>query len=50
VLTQLHDRVRFPGDLPGMLGTGVWVLTATLVASVAITAVGRRIPGVRRAF
>jgi len=50
VLTQLHDRVRFPTSLLGMLGTGLWVLAATLVASAAITAVGRAVPGVRRVF
>jgi surface polysaccharide O-acyltransferase-like enzyme len=50
VLTQLHNRIRFPADLPGMLATGLGVLAATLAASAAVTAVGRLIPGVRRAF
>jgi hypothetical protein len=50
VLTQLHNRVRFPTDLIGMLGTGLWVLAATLIAALAITAVGRAVPILRRAF
>lgn len=50
LLTQIHDRDRFPTDLPGMLGTGFAVLAVVLVGSAAITAVGRLIPGVRRAF
>jgi surface polysaccharide O-acyltransferase-like enzyme len=50
VLTQLHNRVRFPADLFGMLGTGLWILAATLATSAAITAAGRLIPGVRRVF
>jgi surface polysaccharide O-acyltransferase-like enzyme len=50
VLTQLRDRWPFPPDLAGLLGTGVLLLTVTLVASGVITAIGRAIPGLRRAF
>jgi surface polysaccharide O-acyltransferase-like enzyme len=50
VLTQIHNRVRFPTDLVGMLGTGLAVLTVTLIVSAALTAVGRAVPGLRRAF
>lgn len=50
VLTQLRDRMPFPTDLAGMLGTGLTVLAVTLVASTLITLIGRAIPGVRRAF
>jgi surface polysaccharide O-acyltransferase-like enzyme len=50
VLTQIHDRVRFPTDLPGTLATGAWILAVTVAASTAIAAVGRAVPVVRRAF
>ncbi len=50
LLTQLRERWTFPTDLAGMLGTGLAIVTATLVASALITAVGRALPGVRRAF
>lgn len=50
VLTQLHDRHRYPTGLAGMLATGGAILAITLVASAAITALGRCVPGLRRAF
>lgn len=50
VLTQIHEQMRFPADLPGMVGVGLLTLAATLVAATAITALGRAIPGLRRAF
>ena len=50
VLTQLRERYPFPTDLAGLLGTGSAILAATLLASALITALGRILPGVRRAF
>ncbi len=50
VLTQFHDRHRFPTGLAGMLATGGAILAVTLVISAAITAAGRCVPGLRRAF
>lgn len=50
VLTQIRDRVAYPPTIPGVLVTGGAILAATLAASLAITALGRRIPGVRNVF
>jgi len=50
VLTQIRDRVAYPPTVGGVLLTGGAILAATLAASVAITAVGRRVPGLRKVF
>lgn len=50
VLTELRERFTYPADLGGVLTTGGAILAATLIASSLITAVGRRIPGVRAIF
>lgn len=50
VLTQLRDRVTYPSDLGGVLTTGGAILVATLAVSIVVTAVGRRIPGLRAIF
>lgn len=50
LLTQLRERWPFPDDLAGMLSTGLVILIVTLAVSAAITALGRLLPGIRRAF
>jgi surface polysaccharide O-acyltransferase-like enzyme len=50
VLTQIRDRVGYPQTVTGVLTTAASILVVTLAASIAITAVGRRIPGLRAIF
>lgn len=50
VLTELRERFTYPADLSGVLLTGGGILLATFAVSAAVTALGRRIPGVRAIF
>ncbi len=50
VLTQIRDHTVYPPTVTGVSEHAGGILAATLAASVAITAVGRRIPGVRNVF